>query len=82
MPSETTPEEGSTPGRLTPRQQEVLELMTQGKSNRDIAQSMGLSEHTVKAHLAVIFRALGVSNRVEATLVGLRHLSRKTNEPT
>jgi DNA-binding NarL/FixJ family response regulator len=74
MASETTLEDLSKLGRLTPRQQEVLELMAQGKSNRDIAQEMGRSEHTVKAHLAVIFRALGVSNRVEATLVGLRHL--------
>ena len=73
MVPETTLEDVPTAGRLTPRQQEVLELMAQGKSNRDIAQEMGRSEHTVKAHLAVIFRALGVSNRVEATLVGLGH---------
>jgi DNA-binding NarL/FixJ family response regulator len=82
MAPETTLEEVPTAGRLTPRQQEVLELMAQGKSNRDIAQEMGRSEHTVKAHLAVIFRALGVSNRVEATLVGLRHLTRKADEPS
>ncbi len=73
MASETTLEMSGS-WRLTPRQQEVLALMMQGKSNRDIAQELGLSEHTVKVHLAVIFRALGVSNRVEATLVGLRHL--------
>jgi DNA-binding NarL/FixJ family response regulator len=73
MAPETTLEEVPTSGKLTPRQQEVLALMMQGKSNRDIAQELGLSLHTVKVHLAVIFRALGVSNRVEATLVGLRH---------
>jgi DNA-binding NarL/FixJ family response regulator len=81
MASETTLEDLSKLGRLTPRQQEVLELMAQGKSNRDIAQELGRSEHTVKAHLAVIFRALRVSNRVEATLVGLRQSTAPAERP-
>jgi DNA-binding NarL/FixJ family response regulator len=59
---------------LTPRQHEVLELLVQGKSNRDIAEVMGLSENTVKVHLAAIFRALGVSSRTEALLAGLKQL--------
>jgi DNA-binding NarL/FixJ family response regulator len=74
MASETTLEEASGHGRLTPRQQEVLDLVVQGKSNRDIAQELGLSENTVRVHLAGIFKVLGVSNRVEAVLVGLRRL--------
>jgi DNA-binding NarL/FixJ family response regulator len=59
---------------LTPRQHEVLELLVQGKSNRDIAEVMGLSENTVKVHLAAIFRVLGVSSRTEALLAGLKQL--------
>jgi DNA-binding NarL/FixJ family response regulator len=80
MAPETTLEEVPTSGRLTPRQQEVLALMVQGKSNRDIAQELGLSESTVKVHLAGIFRALGVSSRVEALLAGLRLLDRRADE--
>lgn len=76
------PEESSLPGAseavaspaLTPRQREVLELLVKGHSNRDIAQALGLSEHTVKVHLASIFRTLRVSSRVEAVLAGMRIL--------
>ena len=62
---------------LTPRQHEVLELLVQGKSNREIAEAMGLSENTVKVHLAAIYRVLGVSSRTEALLEGLKRLSVK-----
>jgi DNA-binding NarL/FixJ family response regulator len=60
---------------LTPRQHEVLELLVAGKSNREIAEAMGLSENTVKVHLAAIYRVLGVSSRVEAVLAGTKRLS-------
>jgi DNA-binding NarL/FixJ family response regulator len=59
---------------LTPRQQEVLELLVQGKSNRDIAHALGLSANTVKVHLVTIYRVLGVSSRTEALLAGLQHV--------
>jgi DNA-binding NarL/FixJ family response regulator len=59
---------------LTPRQHEVLELLVQGKSNREIAEAMGLSENTVKVHLVTIYRVLGVSSRTEALLAGLKQL--------
>jgi DNA-binding NarL/FixJ family response regulator len=62
---------------LTPRQHEVLALVVQGKSNRDIAEAMGLSENTVKVHLAAIFRALGVSTRTEALIARLKRSSHK-----
>ena len=62
---------------LTPRQHDVLGLLVQGKSNREIAEAMGLSENTVKVHLAAIFRVLGVSSRTEALLEGLKRLSVK-----
>lgn len=51
---------------LTARQAEVLGLMASGKSNRDIASLLGLSEGTVKIHLTTIFKVLGVSSRTQA----------------
>jgi DNA-binding NarL/FixJ family response regulator len=50
-------------------------LLVQGKSNREIAEAMGLSENTVKVHLAAIYRVLGVSSRAEALLAGMKRLS-------
>lgn len=58
---------------LTGRQSEVLGLMVLGKSNRDIAGLLGLSEGTVKIHLTAIFKALGVSSRTQAMVVVARH---------
>lgn len=53
--------------QLTERQFQVLRLMADGKSNKVICRELGIEEGTVKAHVASIFRALGVNNRVEAT---------------
>jgi DNA-binding NarL/FixJ family response regulator len=53
---------------LTERQLEVLQLLSQGKANKVIGRAMGISEGTVKIHLAAIFRALNVRNRTEAVL--------------
>ncbi len=58
---------------LTDRQAEVLSLITRGKSNRDIAQELGLSEGTVKIHITAIFKALGVSSRTQALVAVARH---------
>lgn len=57
---------------LTERQIEVLRLVAQGKSNRQIADALHLTEGTVKIHAAAIFRTLGVANRIEATLAAQR----------
>ena len=57
---------------LTPREHEVLELVADGRPNRDIAQLLSISEHTVKFHLASIFGKLGVSTRTEAVQRGVR----------
>ena len=54
---------------LTARQAEVLGLMARGKSNRQIAELLGLSEGTVKIHLTAIFKVLGVSSRTQAMVV-------------
>lgn len=68
----------STP--LTPRQREVLALLGQGKSNKEIARILNLSEGTVKLHVTAILKALNVSNRtgavVAASRLGLTSLNR------
>lgn len=53
--------------RLTARQKEVLDLLAAGKSNKQIAWALGISEGTVKVHVNAAFRSLGVHNRVNAT---------------
>jgi DNA-binding NarL/FixJ family response regulator len=57
--------------KMTPREAEVLKLLTEGKSNRDIAQALGIDEVTVKAHLGRMLRKTGAHNRVELTLRSL-----------
>ena len=51
---------------LTRRQREVLQLLTHGKSNKEIARALGIAEATTKIHMAALVRALGVRNRTEA----------------
>jgi len=57
---------------LTSRENDILALLSEGHSNREIAQALFLSEKTVKAHLAAIFRKLGVTNRTQAAMVAVR----------
>ncbi len=59
---------------LSSREQEVLRLLSQGSTNKEIAQALEISENTVKAHLKSILRKLGVTNRVEAAGWALRNL--------
>lgn len=54
--------------KMTPREREVLKLLMDGRSNRDIAEAMQIDEVTVKAHLGRMLRKTGASNRVELTL--------------
>lgn len=56
---------------LTPRELEVLRLLADGVSNKELAQRLGISDHTVKFHLASIFGKLHVSTRTEAVTVGI-----------
>jgi DNA-binding NarL/FixJ family response regulator len=70
-------EHGSGNGRrgeynLTQREHDILALLAEGRSNRDIAQRLYLSEKTVKAHLAAIFRKLGVTNRTQAAMMAVQ----------
>ena len=52
--------------RLTPQQMRVLQLLAQGRLNKQIADSLGIQERTVKAHVSAIFERLGVRNRTQA----------------
>jgi DNA-binding NarL/FixJ family response regulator len=54
------------PPHLTPRQVEVLRLLEQGRSTKQIAAELHLSTETVRNHIRRIFRALGVNSRLEA----------------
>jgi DNA-binding NarL/FixJ family response regulator len=58
-------------GALTPRQQEVFDLLRLGKSNKLIARSLSMCEPTVKVHVRQIMRKFGVSNRTEAALLAV-----------
>lgn len=60
---------------LTPRQLQVLELLVEGRSNKQIARTLRLGEGTVKIHMAALFRNLTVPNRAAAAVVGARLLS-------
>jgi two-component system, NarL family, nitrate/nitrite response regulator NarL len=57
---------------LTARQREILLLLTQGLSNKEIGLRLGLAVITVKMHVSAIFRALGVVNRTQAALAARR----------
>ena len=57
---------------LTAREMEILELVVQGKSNREIAYYLGISHQTVKNHMTAILRKLGATGRTEAAVSALR----------
>jgi DNA-binding NarL/FixJ family response regulator len=58
--------------QLSARQLEVLEMVSRGLTNHEIATLLHLSVHAVKFHLASIYEKLGVSNRTEAAVTYLR----------
>ena len=53
---------------LSDREHEVLELLAQGRTNREIGEALFLSEHTVKEHASALYRKMNVRNRAEAVL--------------
>ena len=57
---------------LSARQLDVLRLMVDGLSSKNIARELGLAESTVKSHILVIFRKLGVDSRAQAVLAAVR----------
>jgi DNA-binding NarL/FixJ family response regulator len=66
------PVRGGNADGLTPRQVGVLRLLARGVSNKEIAAELGVSENTVKVHLAQVYRVLGVTTRTAAVLKAAR----------
>jgi DNA-binding NarL/FixJ family response regulator len=66
--SESTDSFAQRAARLTPQQWRVLALMVQGDQNKQIAHKLGVGEATVKAHVTVILRKLGVRSRTQAVI--------------
>ena len=64
------------PGRsegLTARESETLALITQGKSNAEVAANMFLSTNSVKSYIRSTYRKIGVTSRTQAVLWGIEH---------
>jgi two-component system, NarL family, response regulator YdfI len=61
------------PEALTPREREVLQMISAGLGNKEIAAKLSISEHTAKFHVASILGKLGASTRTEAVSIGIRH---------
>lgn len=57
---------------LSPRERRVLDLLAQGRSNKEIARELGVSANTVKTHLANLYAKLGARRRTEAVAVARR----------
>ncbi len=72
LTAQTAPPPRKTFG-LTARELEVVTLITEGSTNKHIAETFGISEETVKRHLTNIFNKLGVGNRLELALFALNH---------
>jgi two-component system NarL family response regulator len=64
--------EGVSRVQVTPRELSTLRLMADGKTNKEIAGTLGISERTVKTHLGHLFEKLGVTTRTEALKVATR----------
>jgi NarL family two-component system response regulator LiaR len=61
---------------LSPRERDVLALIAQGRSNRQIAKDLAIGEQTVKTHVRGILTKLGLQDRVQAAIFALRHQGR------
>jgi DNA-binding NarL/FixJ family response regulator len=64
------------PGALTGREREVLAQIADGRSNKEIARLLHVSEKTVKTHVSAVLAKLGVADRTQAALVAVRQLER------
>lgn len=61
------------PESLTPREIEVLRAMAEGLANKEIAARFGISENTIKFHVASVMGKLGAGSRTEAVMLGIRY---------
>jgi DNA-binding NarL/FixJ family response regulator len=60
-------------GTVTGREKEVLDLLVEGRSNREIGLSLFIKERTVKAHVSELLRKVGVPNRITLSMHTLTH---------
>ena len=67
----SAPQEASPVGKLSPRESEILELLTKGTTNKEIAATLCISIHTVKNHLQNIMEKLHIQNRAQAVAYAL-----------
>ena len=68
--------------QLSPRQREILDLVAEGRTSKEIAVALGISESTVNWHLANAFERLGASSRAEAVALAIRaNGDDRRNEP-
>jgi DNA-binding NarL/FixJ family response regulator len=72
LPAAEDDDTGESVEPLTVREKEVLEMMMEGLSNKEIAAHLNISAHTIKFHISSILGKLGASSRTEATTIGLR----------
>lgn len=61
------------PLQFTRRQEEVLQLLLDGRSNKEISEALNLADETIKTHVTAILRGFGVKSRVQAVLAAGRH---------
>lgn len=71
-PDRRNPDGEALRAMLTPRQRDVLAMLRQGKSNKEIARDLNLAEITVKLHVTAILRALSVENRTQAAILAAK----------
>ena len=60
---------------LTPKETEILDIISKGASNQEVSEQLGIKRRTVQSHLYYIYKKLDVSNRVQAALWANQNLS-------
>ena len=70
--SDERPELAFSDSILSPRELEILRMISEGLGNKEIASKLSISDHTVKFHISSMFAKLGAGNRAEAVTLGIR----------
>ena len=72
-PRESTAVTDINPGKLSPREREIIVMLAHGASNKEIARVLNLSESTIKIHVQGILRKLNIAKRVQAAVYAVEH---------